>query len=134
MTTLTAMLDHDNTCTIFACADCTLLHANGEIEDLGEDFTDQPFPWTEVDNDPSVTLVTMGLLDSGHEWCENPQACRDGYAETGEGCEYIEFSSTPCGGCGSMLAGSRFGFTLWLTYPAPTEWDSRSWWATEVKW
>lgn len=100
--------EQDTTTTVYACVDCTQLHANGEMN-----TTPDCEPWNLTDSDPTVANVSMGMMDSAHD-CEDPEACRESYAYSGEGCEHIAFSTSPCGGCGSQMAGERYAFTLWL--------------------
>lgn len=95
-------------CTLWACVDCLILEANGEVSP--DRPTDQPEPLCLVDRPDRVTLG-MTLEDHAED-CPNRQAgeCVDECE-----CEDRDFSWSPCDLCGSHLGGSRHAFTWWVS-------------------
>lgn len=104
--------------TIWICTDCLMMHANGECEGT---------PDREPMNLLEGVDVTLGLMaDEHHEDCDyrNSMSARDteeilNLPERTESyecnleCEQDTFSTRPCDGCGSSLAGSRDAATVW---------------------
>ena len=89
-----------NHLNLWACTDCTLTHANGECD---PDPDRKPWSlWTDGE------VITMGLLTEEHA-----DTCTPADREEGCDCERREFDTSPCGGCGSRLAGTRDAFTAW---------------------
>lgn len=50
------------------------------------------------------------MADTSVDWTDNNMDPED---ETGDTTMTIDFSSTPCGCCGSHLAGERFRMAIW---------------------
>lgn len=83
------------------CQDCALARENGDTSSLTPERAAEL--WRLLPDDD----VTLGLPDHMHT-CEDVDTCR----ESGEGCEFDTFSTTPCAACGDHLAGYRFAYTL----------------------
>lgn len=82
--------------TIWACIDCTLMHANGECTE-----TPDREPLSLI---PDGAVVTLGTLEH-EEWCDpDADECE---------CERMDFSKMWCQACGSTLAGERHALTIW---------------------
>lgn len=95
----------------WVCQCCMLSHANGECCADDEHGGDGIAPWSDVDDRYSVT---MGLLPVEHHYsCAVYEAGKFPSDYDGCDCERDSFSSWPCEGCGSSLAGERWAFTLW---------------------
>lgn len=97
-----------NTCTIWVCRDCMLHHANGECGSCHTDEGHDREPMGLIDRPMSGRdTVTMGTLEHSEscELVEGLDYCN---------CEIRDHSTSPCGGCGSVLHGERHAFTLWL--------------------
>ncbi len=83
--------------TVWVCVDCALTHANGEC---GESSDREPLSAI-----PAGHTVTLGLLRSEHApSCDSVEECD---------CATDAFSTVPCAGCGSTLAGERHAMALW---------------------
>lgn len=85
--------------TIEVCIDCVTLLANGEVTDsLGEDITFEHA--AKVERTWGTARLTLGSVDEEERepW----------------------FSSLPCKGCGTALAGDRTYATAWVAL-APEE-------------
>lgn len=107
MRTRTCEVTQEAQGTIWVCIDCMLEHANGESSLDRPDS--EPTPWS-LWQFPGRD-ITMGMLwEEHHENCSNRAA--ESITEECD-CEHIDFSSSDCDGCGSMLAGERFAFTYW---------------------
>jgi len=100
-----------DTCTIWVCLDCMLHHANGECGDCHTDEGHDREPMGLIDQPMSGRdMVTMGMLKEHHE-CDTRWS---DWRERECGCEVINFSTSSCDGCGSVLHGERHAFTLWF--------------------
>ncbi len=93
---------YEPVCTVWACIDCTLMHANGETGEL----PDGCVPLSEVRDDEQVT---MGLTEEEHhedctEWDRSEGNCD---------CDRISFTWQSCELCTCRLGGERQAFTLW---------------------
>jgi len=83
-----------------------LSHANGECCPDDQHGGDGIKPWAELESGYSVT---MGLLAEEHN-----EGCTEQDREVGNcDCEDMGFSWSRCDGCGSVLGGNRWAFTLW---------------------
>src|SRR6478735_3713363 len=105
----------DDTIEFEWCSDCLMLHANGEIGDLGElpSWMDRDAPgahlynWPGDDQDENAAQRHAALMDKQwphDEWDVSmncPEEC-DGW-----------FSSSPCEGCGTRLGGDRHPAVAW---------------------
>lgn len=100
-----------NATTIWVCTDCMLAHN-------GHDVEQDASPWAAWSRDVDVT---QGMLAAEHgaigeyDVPDCPNLDDDGRWVGGQECECerIEFSTYPCDGCNSRLAGSRYAFTVW---------------------
>lgn len=92
----------DDEIPLWVCRCCMLVQANGECCDGLEHGGDGVKPW-------SATDLTVSTVAAGGEHASN--RC---YLDGGCGCEFHEFESDPCDGCGSRLAGSRYAMTLFV--------------------
>lgn len=102
------MTEH-NTLTIWVCYDCINLAANGSQPDPEWRDADQPAPLSGIPDDAEVTC--------GMTWADHADDCPNRLAESFDDecdCENDSFSSQPCDGCGTWLAGSHHAMTLWL--------------------
>lgn len=82
------------TYTYWVCVDCHMVHHTGEAPDMPEGCE----PWSKLEEGQTAT---SGLLREEHD-------CEEGYS-----CEYDSFSWSDCDGCGSLLGGERFAYTVW---------------------
>lgn len=80
---------------IWACTDCTMVHANGESGEQDPNVT----PWSMLDEGDEVTAGGMSYESDNDE----DRADED----------KIDFSTRTCDGCGQPLAGERYRHTLW---------------------
>jgi ribosomal protein L37AE/L43A len=103
MTTINRTLDRE-TVTVWLCIDCLVMLANGE-----ESPDADREPLSEIGEDDEITL---GLFLEEHA---SDCAAREQGAECDQECDHDHFSSDPCEGCGSRLAGERHAATLWFT-------------------
>ncbi len=87
---------YEPVCTVWACFDCALAHANGEVSD---DLPEGCVPLSEVREDEQVT---MGVLNH-FSGCIGDD-CK---------CDRIDFTWSPCELCTCRLGGERQGMTLW---------------------
>jgi hypothetical protein len=94
-----------NTCTIWVCSCCMLMHANGEC--CGEIHGEHNEPWRLLQDQ---SKITMGMTKEAHE-CDTRWAA---WRERDCNCEIREFSWSSCDGCGSNLGGERHAFTYWF--------------------
>lgn len=100
----------------WVCTCCLLKLANDDTSGCEDSCTigtdDHPARWLE--QYPGDTDLTIGMLRREH-WreCPNRHPSAGGAYECN--CETIDFTSTPCAGCGSHLAGSRHAVTMWTT-------------------
>lgn len=97
------------TCTIWVCVCCMLVHANGECCDQEHGDVDYPEPLSAIAPEDNITA---GMFEHEHAAdClfnqQNPE-----YQECD--CETTNFSWSFCEGCGSTLGGSRHAMTLWI--------------------
>jgi hypothetical protein len=80
--------------------DCWYAHHG--IGDEGDVIPDRE-PLSLIGDDVEVTAgIVHGKDRPAHE---DGEECD---------CDYITFSWSPCGGCGSTLGGSRHALTVWL--------------------
>lgn len=81
---------------LWVCLECTFTRESGEslYNDITGEYAE---PWSLIQDGYSVT---KGII------VEN---------ETHDGTdhEHSDFSTSPCDGCGSTLAGERYAYTLW---------------------
>lgn len=84
------------TTTLWACTDC-LLAAHDPAANVAAD----PAPLGLL----AGTDWDVGSLSHGPD-CGGFDDC-DGF------CDVVTFSTAPCDGCGSALAGARNAFTVW---------------------
>jgi hypothetical protein len=90
--------------TVWLCADCLFMLANGErIDDTNNEL--EPLNLlTEYD-------VTLGMVADEHDI-----ECPLRHGDTSQdciGCDHQEFSWYGCDGCGSQLGGTRDAATIW---------------------
>lgn len=88
------------TYTLWVCAECLMMHANGET---GGDPDREPLGL--LDN----CVTTLGLVYEEHECGKEDDPDLEIECE----CDTQEFSSSRCEGCGSALGGSRHALTMW---------------------
>lgn len=94
--------------TIWVCQCCMLSHANGECCADDTHGGDSREPLSTLGDGVSVTA---GMLWEDHaEDCPNRA---NGMHDMECDCEREAFTSMPCEGCGSVLAGERHALTLW---------------------
>jgi hypothetical protein len=92
--------------TIWVCVDCYGAHHG-----LEQHGTPDREPLSLI---PEDVDVTAGLLYEEHEEdCLFHTLGHDAPDDYECDCERIEFSKSPCEGCGSRLAGEREALTLW---------------------
>lgn len=85
---------------LWVCTDCLYVEQGIDTGDDGSKPDREP--WGLVDGFWTVVLPGM-------PWAEHVSpACQDGQCE----CETVTYSTSPCDGCGSPLAGSRHAYTL----------------------
>lgn len=95
--------------TIWVCADCILVHANGECDpDRPEGL---PEPLSAIGEG---FHIAMGLRSEDHDG-----ECTPEDREAGCGCETREFSTSSCDGCGDSHYGTRHA--MWLYREADGE-------------
>jgi hypothetical protein len=86
--------------TIWVCACCMLVHANGECADDCHSAE----PWSQ--------LPTADGWDAAMGTGEHSEYCTPEDREEGCDCDHTSFSWSACDGCGSSLGGDRYAFTL----------------------
>ena len=92
------------TYTVWACQDCLMAaagyteHETGTVPELE--------PWTRLGEGETVS--------PGFGWEDHTEDCPNRVAggTVDCDCETQDFSTSPCGGCGSHLAGSRHAVTV----------------------
>lgn len=85
-----------NTTTIWVCVDCMMTRETGEpCENVDCN------PWSRITDDQTVTF---GIIEPEHTADCDTMDCD---------CAYDSFSTAPCEGCGTDLAGARYAYTLW---------------------
>ena len=90
----------------WVCEDCWLTHAGFDRHELGEhDSEFEPLGLIE-----DGTVLFAGITDDMHE-CESRWVGHRSRIGCGE--EVRDFDTAPCDGCGSGLAGTRYGMTFW---------------------
>lgn len=88
--------------SLWVCVDCIMLAANGEVSD--------PPPACPPMDLLAGHDVTIGLSMADHaEDCPNYPEWIGAECD----CETVAFSTMPCEGCGSRLAGERHAMTVW---------------------
>ena len=88
--------------TVWVCEDCTMAENGYDTPQADRE------PWGQLTD---TEIPTMGLL-----WEEHDDGCANRAAgESLEDCECDRrtFDKSPCGACGSHLAGSRHAYTVW---------------------
>lgn len=94
---------------VWVCTDCYAVHHSGEMPEPGTfDYT----PWSLL---PGADVS---------DWTTDADDDPDGDESTWSG--WRDFSSRPCQGCGSHLAGNRARFAVW-SWGETTEpcWEDR---------
>lgn len=81
---------------IWVCIDCMLTEEQGEKP---ADFEGDREPWELWDNPEGAKFTLTPNWDSN--------------AENDEESGMIDFSWSPCEGCGSWLGGSRYRYMVW---------------------
>jgi len=79
------------------CNDCYFAHHNGSTEHDGL--------WYSGESDTPCDREPLALVNVGKEITDN--------TDVNEGDGIIEFTWTPCEGCGSTLGGSRHRLAVW---------------------
>ncbi len=98
-----------NYATLWVCQDCLMMAANGETAELDNS---QPAPLCLL----AGADYALGITEEAHASnFDHESECIRGEC----GCETVDFWTAPCDGCGSRLAGSRHGVTLWVTEQTP---------------
>jgi hypothetical protein len=114
---------------LWACVDCMILEANGEMPTDREPT--EPNPLSLVGEGFHVSL---GMLMEEHQcgrtdWHDGEECY----------CEVRTFSTSSCDTCGSYLAGERHAMTLWrdtesLTYSNPPKFAGPVMWTPDTGW
>lgn len=87
--------------TYWVCVDCYVLHVNGETS---PDVNPETL-WSTLEDGQTVTAGIFNEAHScGREHGEDIDECD---------CDHDDFSSVPCDGCDSYLAGARYACTVW---------------------
>ena len=95
------------TCTGWACVDCLILLANGDVP--AEMTADEITEWqSRIDASTDGFNVTLGMLRDSHECPEGTDECE---------CETRTFSWSACDVCGSNLGGERHAVSFWRINP-----------------
>lgn len=85
-----------NCATIWVCQCCMLSHANGECCASDDHGGDGRVPLSLI---PATADLSMGSPEGSERLCGmDSDVCE---------CGVVDFSITPCEGCGSSLAGER---------------------------
>lgn len=81
---------------IWVCFDCMITRESesSQYDDVTGEYAQ---PWSKIEDGYSVTF---GIIV-------------DNDAHDGANMEHIDFSTSPCDGCGSKLHGERHAYTLW---------------------
>lgn len=92
--------------TVFVCTDCHLL-----IGGCAEEWVEgDPSPFS---GDESILALTSGMASGCAHWEKVWSDWSDHeHDEHVEQCETITFSTQPCPGCGTDLAGTRHAVTV----------------------
>lgn len=90
---------------IWVCVDCLFAHCGWTEEELG--YKPDTEPWA-LWADGSAQGVTMG---GACDW----ETCEERNTRGECECDSMDFSWSPCDGCGSHLGGTRHAFTYWIT-------------------
>ena len=88
---------------ILLCDDCLIVAVNGDYSGFDGAMNGRG-PEVEAERDARIAEVDAGLERLG------PNLVPSYDSETGKGID--EFSSSPCGCCGTRLAGSRHEFAV----------------------
>lgn len=91
--------------TVWVCTDCAAVQANGE---LGDDLTPDRGPLWLL----AGMTVAAGMNLRDHD-ARCPKRTTAGRVDECD-CETVPYSTTPCAGCGSALAGERHALTVFL--------------------
>jgi hypothetical protein len=99
------------TCSGWACTDCLILLANGEVPaDLSES---EAAAWQEQISERNDGYnLTLGMLREEH-------SCRDSEGRTASDlggecdCEVNSFSWSPCDVCAAHMGGERHAVSFW---------------------
>lgn len=102
------MFAREESATEWVCQDCVILLANGETTDPEYRGDPDREPLSQLD---AGELVTLGMLTD--ECAHVDLTDQDQAEEHAESCERDPFSTVPCYGCGSHLAGERHAVTVW---------------------
>ena len=102
------MLVREESSTEWLCQDCVILLANGELADPEYRCDPVREPLSQLN---AGEVVTLGMLTGE---CSHTNLTDQDQAEEHAGsCECDPFSTVPCYGCGSHLAGERHAVTAW---------------------